>query len=45
LTFIEENPDRTPSGAVNFEKMQMLGRLLGELKAYRRVRIASAPSR
>jgi Rap guanine nucleotide exchange factor 1 len=43
LTFIEENPDRTPSGAVNFEKMQMLGRLLGELKAYRRVRYRFTP--
>jgi len=28
LTFIEENPDLLPSGLVNFEKMNLLGKVL-----------------
>eukprot|EP01103_Thecamoeba_quadrilineata_P020460 TRINITY_DN878_c0_g2_i1.p1 TRINITY_DN878_c0_g2~~TRINITY_DN878_c0_g2_i1.p1 ORF type:complete len:557 (-),score=126.65 TRINITY_DN878_c0_g2_i1:86-1756(-) len=38
LTFIEENTNRLQNGLVNFEKMQMLGRLVREILHYQTVK-------
>eukprot|EP01103_Thecamoeba_quadrilineata_P020459 TRINITY_DN878_c0_g1_i1.p1 TRINITY_DN878_c0_g1~~TRINITY_DN878_c0_g1_i1.p1 ORF type:complete len:566 (-),score=122.75 TRINITY_DN878_c0_g1_i1:70-1767(-) len=38
LTFIEENTNRLTNGLVNFDKMQMLGRLIDEVLYFQSVR-------